>query len=100
MSTIVAIASGPYFAVCGVLVVTGTAKVRQPQATATALRAATGAGTGDNVAKTLGAGEIALGTFGALIGGSVAILVAALYGAFVAVALHCLLYTSPSPRDS
>jgi hypothetical protein len=87
LSTIVAIASGPYFAACGVLVVTGTAKVRQPQATATALRAATGGG-GARAARALGSIEVALGTLGALIGGGVALLVAALYGAFVAVALH------------
>jgi hypothetical protein len=88
LSTIVAVASGPYFAACGLLVVTGAAKVRQPVATATALRAAIGFEAPLNVARGIGGFEIALGVAGATVGGAMAIAVAALYGAFIVVAVQ------------
>jgi hypothetical protein len=95
-TSFVAISSGPYFAACGVLVVTGIAKVRQPQATATALRAliarrvpdATARRVPDATGRVLGGVEIAVGIVAAVVGGATATAVVVLYAAFALVALR------------
>lgn len=86
MSAIDTLASGPYLTACGVLLVTGAAKVRRPGATTDALRAAFAYDAHDKLARAIGVGEIAIGTVGALAGGITAALVAATYGLLLAVA--------------
>jgi methylamine utilization protein MauE len=86
LSAIDTLASGPYLSACGVLVVTGAAKLRQPHATSDALRAAFSYDVGINAARAIGAGEIAVGTTAAIAGGTTAALVAGTYVLLLAVA--------------
>jgi methylamine utilization protein MauE len=86
LSAIDTLASGPYLTVCGVLLVTGAAKLRQPSATADALRAAFSYDAGDNAARAIGAGEIAIGAAAAIAGGTAAALAAGTYVLLLAVA--------------
>jgi hypothetical protein len=89
VSTIVSVTSGPYLAACALLVVTGIAKVRQPAATATAMRAAAvGLPGREGMARAIGGAEMALGVVAIVVGGSIAPAVAAAYLAFVVVALR------------
>jgi hypothetical protein len=87
LSTIVAVASGPYFAACGLLVVTGIAKTRQPRATADALGAAYGLRPSLTTARAIGIVEILVGIVGALVAAA-GFAVALLFGAFLVVALR------------
>jgi hypothetical protein len=86
LSAIDTLASGPYLTACGVLLVTGAAKLRQPHATAEALRAAFSYDAGNNTVRAIGAGEIAVGTTAAIAGGTTAALVACTYVLLLAVA--------------
>jgi hypothetical protein len=88
--TYVAIASGPFFAACALLVVTGLAKVRQPAATAIAMRSALGLPDRNPIARAVGVVEIGLGLTAAAIAGPFAWGVAALYGGFLVVAVQLL----------
>jgi hypothetical protein len=85
--TVVEIVSGPFFAACGVLVVTGVAKLRQPGATTAALHGAFGVEVPAAAGRALGAVEVAIAIVAALAGGWTAFAVAALYASFFAVAL-------------
>jgi uncharacterized protein YjeT (DUF2065 family) len=88
LSNLDALASGPYLAACALLVVTGVAKLRQPQATAAAVRAAFRFGVPDELVRGFGAVEVAAGVGAAIGGGAAAAAVAVLYAAFVGVALQ------------
>jgi hypothetical protein len=86
LSAIDTLASGPYLTACGVLLVTGAAKLRQPHATADALHAAYSYDASDNAVRAIGAGEITVGTAAAIAGGTAAALVACTYVLLLAVA--------------
>jgi hypothetical protein len=74
----------PWFSVCAVLAVAGAAKLRKPDPTMGALRAA-GVPSSRALVRTLGAIEIALGAAGVATGAPlVAVAVAAFYVAFAA----------------
>jgi hypothetical protein len=88
VSTVVAIVSGPFFAACGLLIVTGVAKVRQPHATNVATNAALGVAIGSAGARALGAMEIVLALAALAIGGPTAFAVALLFAAFAFTALR------------
>jgi hypothetical protein len=86
LSAIDTLASGPYLSVCGLLLVTGAAKLRRPRATADALRAAFTVDANDGVARAVGTSEIVIGTVAAFVGGTTAALVACTYVLLLAVA--------------
>jgi hypothetical protein len=97
LSAIDTLASGPYFTACGVLLVTGAAKLREPRATADALRAAFTFGPPAGVARAIGTLEIAIGAVAAIVGGTAAALVACTYVLLLAVATR-IRHRAPDAR--
>jgi hypothetical protein len=81
----------PWFTICAVLAAAGAAKLRRPDPTAGALRAA-GLPAGPGAVRALGVAEVALGAAGVLTGSApVAVAIGALYlgfAAFVAASLR------------
>jgi methylamine utilization protein MauE len=87
LSAIDTLASGPYFTACGLLLVTGAAKLRQPRATADTLRVAFAYNSTDRTPRAIGAGEFALGALALFAGGTVGLVVACTYVLLLATAL-------------
>jgi len=92
-SVIAGAASGPYAAACVVLAFAGATKIRRPAGTRPAA-AALGLPDAAAVVRSLGAVEVALGAAGLVVGGAVAAVVAAMFGA-LAIAAWRLLARSP-----